>query len=130
MDAKQMRRRLAAAAQEHGIASEPDYDRRDGWEWEWTDGPTPAAVAAALGQEAAAQIRLRRRPGPRSAALAVIAEALHGTPAEDRLESEDTTTAPDERTGALADALAAAAERHGADDTRSEEHTSELQSRG
>ncbi|MFD0802659.1 hypothetical protein ACFQZU_15220, partial [Streptomonospora algeriensis] len=64
MDARQMRRRLGAVAQQHGITAEPDYDRRDGWQWEWVDGPTTAAVAEALGAEAAAQIRLRRRPSP------------------------------------------------------------------
>ncbi|WP_393916765.1 hypothetical protein [Halostreptopolyspora alba] len=117
MDARTMRRRLTAAAQQLGITTEPTYDRSEGWSWEWSDGPTVEVVAAALGAEVADRVRLHRRPSPRAAALAVILEALHGTDAGTHLEtSPDPTAAPDARTDALATALAETAPLHMADD--------------
>ncbi|WP_017559886.1 hypothetical protein [Nocardiopsis baichengensis] len=116
MDAKEIRRRARAAAQKLGIDTEPGYDRRDGWRWEWTDGPAPGQVAEKLGP-AAGEVRLERRLGPRAAALAVVLQAL-GRAGHERSDPAaappDPATAPDERTGALADALDASAPLHAA----------------
>lgn len=116
MDARAMRRHLTAVAQRLEITTEPTYDRSEGWSWEWRDGPSPARVAQELGETGAARVRLARRPSPRAAALAVIGEALGGTDLETHLAGEDTTIAPDARTDALAQALAASAPSYGADD--------------
>ncbi|MBB6001334.1 hypothetical protein HNR25_005165 [Streptomonospora salina] len=119
MDARQIRRAAAAAADQCRLpAPEPvdlDYDRTAGlWAWTYTDGPAPDTVAAALGP-ATGHVRLQRRFSPRATALGAVLAAQH-RPRETGAAHPDR--APDARTGALADALAARMPDHAADDDR------------